>query len=147
INIKNVEVTPFRTEANYSDRRHPDEIKFSDKLEDDLSRRDFTINALAYNPSDSQLIDLYGGVRDIKDKTIKTVGEAGLRFAEDALRMIRAIRLACELDFTCNAEVLTSILKNSNLLPEIAIERIRDEFVKIIDSPAPMTGLILSHQT
>ncbi|MFA5023099.1 MAG: hypothetical protein WC537_02440, partial [Candidatus Paceibacterota bacterium] len=67
--LRNVEVTPFRTEANYSDRRHPDQIKFSDKLEDDLARRDFTINALAYNPATSELIDLYGGVKDIKDKT------------------------------------------------------------------------------
>jgi len=145
--LKNVEVTPFRTEANYSDRRHPDEIKFSDKLEDDLSRRDFTINALAYNPAESDLIDLYGGVKDIKDRTIKTVGASDLRFSEDALRMLRAIRLACELDFTCNKEVLESIFRNAKLLKEISLERIRDEFVKIIDSPQPMNGLILSHQT
>ncbi|MCX6712498.1 MAG: HD domain-containing protein, partial [Candidatus Vogelbacteria bacterium] len=145
--LKNVEVTPFRTEANYSDRRHPDEIKFSDKLEDDLSRRDFAINALAYDASQSELIDLYGGVKDIKDKCIKTVGESDLRFSEDALRMLRAIRLACELGFTCNKEVLESIYRNSGLLKEISIERIRDEFVKMIDSPEPMNGLILSHQT
>ncbi|MFA6254252.1 MAG: HD domain-containing protein [Candidatus Paceibacterota bacterium] len=145
--LRNIEVTPFRTEANYSDRRHPDKIKFSDKLEDDLSRRDFTINALAYNPAQSELIDLYGGIRDIKDKLIKTVGEADLRLSEDALRMLRAIRLACELDFTCNKEVLDSIYRNSGLLKEISIERIRDEFVKMIDSPKPMEGLILSHQT
>ncbi|MFA5001086.1 MAG: HD domain-containing protein [Candidatus Paceibacterota bacterium] len=145
--LKNVEITPFRTEANYSDRRHPDQIKFSDKLSDDLSRRDFTINALAYNPSDSELIDLYGGVKDIKDKLVKTVGEADRRFSEDALRLLRAVRLACELGFTCNQEVLASISRNSGLIKEIAVERIKDEFVKIIDSPAPMNGLILSHQT
>ncbi|MFA5291163.1 MAG: HD domain-containing protein [Candidatus Paceibacterota bacterium] len=145
--LRNVEVTPFRTEANYSDRRHPDQIKFSDKLEDDLARRDFTINALAYNPATSELIDLYGGVKDIKDKTIKTVGEADLRFSEDALRMLRAIRLACELGFTCNQEALDSISRNSSLLKEISVERIRDEFVKMIDSPEPMNGLILSHKT
>jgi len=145
--LKNVEVTPFRTEANYSDRRHPDQIKFSDKLEDDLARRDFIINALAYNPAESQLIDLYGGVGDIKDKTIRTVGKADLRFSEDALRMLRAIRLACELGFTCNQELLDSISRNSALLKEISIERVRDEFVKIIDSPEPMKGLILIHQT
>ncbi len=145
--LGNIEVTPFRTEVNYSDRRHPDQIKFSDKIEDDLARRDFTINALAYNPTDDELIDLYGGIRDIKDKTIKTVGEADKRFSEDALRMIRAIRLACELGFTCNNEVLDGISRNSSLLKEISIERIRDEFVKIIDSPEPMNGLILSHKT
>ncbi len=145
--LKNVEVTPFRTEANYSDRRHPDEIKFSDKLEDDLSRRDFTINALAYNPEAGELIDLYGGIRDIKDKVIGTVGEADKRFTEDALRMLRAIRFACELRFMCNKEVLDSISRNNALIKEISAERIRDEFVKIIDSPEPMNGLILAHQT
>jgi poly(A) polymerase/tRNA nucleotidyltransferase (CCA-adding enzyme) len=145
--LENVEVTPFRTEADYSDRRHPDKIKFSDKLEDDLSRRDFTINALAYSPADNELIDLYGGIRDIKDKVIRTVGEADKRFSEDALRLLRAIRLACELGFTCNKEVLTSISRNAHLLKEISVERIRDEFVKMIDSPEPMNGLILSHQT
>jgi len=145
--LKNIEVTPFRIEADYSDRRHPDQVKFSDKLEDDLARRDFTINALAYSPADSELIDLYGGVKDIKDKSIKTVGEADKRFREDALRMLRAIRLACELGFTCNKEILDSISRNSDLLKEISIERIRDEFVKMIDSPEPMNGLILSHKT
>jgi len=145
--LRNVEVTPFRTEAKYSDRRHPDEVKFSDKLEDDLSRRDFTINALAYNASESDLIDLYGGVKDIKDRVIETVGEASLRFTEDALRMLRAIRLACELDFTCNTETIEAISQHAELLKEISIERIRDEFTKIIDSPQPMNGLILSHQT
>ncbi len=144
--LKNVEVTPFRTEANYSDRRHPDNIKFSDKLEDDLSRRDFTINALAYNPAEGELIDLYGGVKDIKDKIVKTVGEADIRFAEDALRMLRAVRFACELGFTCNKEALDSISRNSSLLREISTERIREELVKIIDSPEPMDGLILSHK-
>lgn len=147
IKLKNVEVTPFRTEDNYSDRRHPDQVKFSDKLEDDLSRRDFTINALAYNPKTEDLIDLYGGIRDIKDKVIGTVGEADKRFTEDALRMLRAVRFACELGFMCNKEVLDSIYRNNALIKEISAERIRDEFVKIIDSPEPMNGLILAHQT
>lgn len=145
--LRNVEITPFRTEANYSDRRHPDEIKFSDKLEDDLSRRDFTINALAYDPEARELIDLYGGIKDIKDHVIRTVGEADIRFTEDALRMLRAIRLASELRFTCNREVLDSILRNNALIKEISTERVRDEIVKIINSPDPMNGLILSHQT
>ncbi|HRZ30393.1 MAG TPA: HD domain-containing protein [Candidatus Paceibacterota bacterium] len=145
--LKNVEVTPFRTEANYSDRRHPDEVKFSDKLEDDLSRRDFTINALAYDPKTEELIDLYGGIKDIKDHVIRTVGEADERFSEDALRMLRAIRLASELRFTCNKEVLDSISRNKALIKDISIERVRDEFLKIIDSPEPMAGLIISHET
>lgn len=145
--LKNVEVTPFRTEANYSDRRHPDEVKFSDKLKDDLSRRDFTINALAYNPVTEELTDLYGGIKDIETHSIRTVGEADERFTEDALRPLRAIRFACELHFTCNREVLDSIYKNNSLIKEISAERIRDEFVKIIDSPEPMAGLTLAHQT
>lgn len=147
IKLKNVEVTPFRTEAGYSDRRHPDEVKFSDKLEDDLSRRDFTINALAYSPEEGDLIDLYGGIRDINDKVLRTVGEADERLTEDALRMLRAIRLASELRFTCNKELLASISRNNELIKEISTERIRDEIVKIIDSPEPMAGLILCHQT
>jgi poly(A) polymerase/tRNA nucleotidyltransferase (CCA-adding enzyme) len=145
--LRNVEITPFRTEANYSDRRHPDEVKFSDKLEDDLSRRDFTINALAYDTKTEELIDLYGGIKDIKDHTIRTVGEADERFAEDALRMLRAIRLASELRFMCNKEVLDSISRNKALIKDISIERISDEFLKIIDSPEPMAGLIISHET
>lgn len=145
--LKNVEVTPFRTEANYSDRRHPDEVKFSDRLEDDLSRRDFTINALAYNPEGGELIDLYGGIKDIDTHTIRTVGEADERFSEDALRMLRAIRLASELRFMCNKEVLDSISRNNNLIKDISIERVRDEFLKIIDSPEPMAGLIISRET
>lgn len=147
IALKNVEVTTFRTDGLYTNYRHPNQVNFSDKIEDDLSRRDFTINALAYSPTKDELIDLYGGVRDIKDKTIKTVGEADKRFSEDALRMIRAIRFACELGFTCNSDTLKSIEKNSELLKNVSIERIRDEFIKIIDSPNPMNGLILSHQT
>jgi len=147
ISLKNVEVTPFRTEANYSDRRHPDEVKFSDKLEDDLSRRDFTINALAYDPQTEELIDLYNGIKDINDHVLKTVGNPNERFGEDALRMLRAIRLASELRFTCNNEIIESISNNNSLIRDISIERIRDEFIKIIDSPEPMAGLILSHKT
>jgi len=145
--LKNVEVTPFRTEGDYSDRRHPDEIKFSDKLEDDLSRRDFTVNALAYDPTEESLIDLYGGIKDIKDKVIQTVGSPDERFTEDALRPLRAIRLSCELGFTCNQETLASISRHNSLIKEISIERVRDEFIKIIDSPEPMQGLILCHKT
>ncbi|OJI08618.1 hypothetical protein BK006_03535 [bacterium CG10_49_38] len=143
---RQIEITPFRTEAGYRDRRHPDEVKFSDRLEDDLARRDFTINALAYNPRQSELIDLYGGIRDIKDKTIRTVGNPVKRFQEDALRMLRAIRLAVELGFTCNQEVLAGISDNNALIKEIAIERVRDELIKIIDSPQPMLGFELCHQ-
>lgn len=137
-----VEVTPYRIEAKYSDFRHPDEVKFSDKLEDDLKRRDFTINALALN-SKGQLVDLFEGVKDIKDKTLKSVGSPDDRFQEDALRMLRAVRFSCQLDFSVSYETTESILKNSNLIKEISFERIRDEFVKIIMSKNPSIGIVM----
>ena len=144
--LKTVEITPFRSESNYSDKRHPDEVKFGKSLEEDLGRRDFTINALAYNPFTGEIIDLYGGIKDIKDKVVRTVGEPDKRFTEDSLRLIRAIRFASELGFTCNIETKKSIFKNSKLLANTSVERIRDEFIKIIMSPNPMAGLILSHE-
>src|ERR1035437_9559280 len=87
-----IEVTPYRIEAKYSDFRHPDEVKFSDKLEDDLKRRDFTVNAMTFRNSkdDSIITDMFGGLKDIKDKTIRAVGNPDDRFQEDALRMLRA---------------------------------------------------------
>jgi len=137
-----IEVTPYRIEAKYSDFRHPDEVKFSDKLEDDLKRRDFTVNAMALS-SKGQLIDLFGGVKDIESKTLKTVGEPGDRFNEDALRMLRAVRFAVQLGFSVSYEVSENILKNSNLIKKISEERIRDEFIKIIMSRNPSVGIVM----
>lgn len=145
--LKNIEITPYRTEADYSDRRHPDKIEFSQNIEDDLKRRDFTVNALAYDPFSQELIDLYAGIKDIKDKVIRTVGEPDERFNEDALRLLRAIRLATELGFTLNIDTQKSIFKNSALIKNTAIERIRDEIEKIIMSDNPMNGLILAQQS
>ena len=150
IGLKNVEVTPYRLESGYSDRRHPDLIKFSEKIEDDLMRRDFTINAIAISLSNGaikDIIDLYGGFGDIKDKSIRTVGRAADRFNEDALRMMRAIRLSVELCFTCNNDTIMAIKDHSELIKEVSIERIRDEFVKIIMSPKPKKGIELLHET
>lgn len=147
--LKNIEVTPYRIESGYSDRRHPDAVKFSDKIEDDLQRRDFTMNAIAVSLSNGaikDIIDLYGGFKDIKDKVVKTVGNPADRFGEDALRMMRAIRLAIELSFTCNKETFEAIKINNSLINEVAIERIRDEFVKIIMSPSPMAGIQMLHE-
>ena len=137
-----IEVTPYRTEAKYSDFRHPDEVKFSDKLEDDLKRRDFTVNALALN-SKGQLIDLFDGLKDIKDKTLKAVGNPDDRFTEDALRMLRAVRFSCQLNFSVAHETMESILKNSELIKKISEERIRDEFVKIIMSENSASGVMM----
>ena len=141
--LKNIEVTPYRREATYSDQRHPDEVRFCSKLEDDLSRRDFTINALAYDPFRHELIDLYGGLKDIKDKTIRTVGNPDERFREDALRLLRAIRFAAELGFTLNIETQKSIFNNAELIKKTSLERIQDEFVKILMSNRPMEGINL----
>jgi len=97
--LRVIEVTTYRLEGKYTDKRRPDEVTFSTNLEDDLKRRDFTINALAYNSSKGHLIDLYKGQKDIKDKTVRSVGNPEERFDEDALRIMRAIRIATELEF------------------------------------------------
>jgi tRNA nucleotidyltransferase (CCA-adding enzyme) len=143
--LRQIEVTPYRIEAKYSDFRHPDEIQFSDKLEDDLKRRDFTVNSMALRSSsiDSVITDIFGGLKDIKDKTIKAVGEADDRFQEDALRMLRAVRFACQLDFSVSYETMESILKNAELIKKISQERIHDEFVKIIMSKNPASGILM----
>ena len=136
-----VEVTPYRIEAKYRDFRHPDEVKYSDKIDDDLKRRDFTVNALAYDSSKGHLIDLYKGQNDIKDKVVRAVGNPSDRFNEDALRMLRAVRFATQLDFAIDYATMQSIVENSHLLNKISEERIRDEFVKIIESNNPSMGI------
>ena len=141
--LKNIEITPYRLESQYSDTRHPDKVTFTDNILLDLNRRDFTINSIAYSISKGQFIDPHKGQDDIKDKVIKTVGEPDDRFSEDALRMLRAVRLATELGFTINTQTKEGIKKNAILLKKIAMERIRDEFTKIILSNEPMAGIEL----
>ncbi|OGZ03986.1 MAG: hypothetical protein A2648_00060 [Candidatus Lloydbacteria bacterium RIFCSPHIGHO2_01_FULL_41_20] len=141
--LKVVEVTPYRSEGSYTDKRRPDNVKFVSSIEEDLGRRDFTINAIAYNISKGQIIDPYKGQKDIKDKIIKAVGNAKERFDEDALRILRAIRIATEIGFTINQDTEKALKNKVNLLEKISIERIRDEFVKIIMSDNPMSGIIL----
>ncbi|MDP3792781.1 MAG: HDIG domain-containing protein [bacterium] len=137
-----VEVTPYRIEGKYTDKRHPDEIKFAKKLEDDLSRRDFTINSLAMNAK-GEIIDLFDGQKDIKSKTIRTVGKPEERFYEDALRLLRAVRFATILGFELEKETLKAVKENSELLGTISKERIRNEFVKIIESDNAYEGILL----
>jgi tRNA nucleotidyltransferase (CCA-adding enzyme) len=144
--LKVVEVTPYRLESGYSNFRHPDQVKFSNKLEDDLKRRDFTVNAIAVSLSHGAIkdvIDLYEGLKDIKDGTIRTVGNPQDRFSEDALRIVRAVRLSSELGFTIEKETLKAIQSHSSLLLKISAERIRDEFIKVIMSPNPKKGIEL----
>ena len=136
-----IEVTPYRIEAKYSDNRHPDDVKFSNKLEDDLKRRDFTINAMSFSISKGQIVDLYKGQEDIKDKVIRAVNVPNDRFQEDALRMLRAVRFSAQLNFAISHETMEAIIENASLIKNISIERIRDEFVKIIMSDNPIAGI------
>ncbi|MDD5152880.1 MAG: HD domain-containing protein [Candidatus Pacebacteria bacterium] len=145
--LKVIEVTPYRTEGAYSDKRRPDTVSFNAKLEDDLKRRDFTINAIAYDDSQGHskghIIDPYGGLSDIEGKILRTVGSPYDRFHEDALRILRAVRLATDLGFTINVETQEAIQKTAQNLKEIAVERIRDEFSKMVMSKNPMVGIIM----
>ena len=151
--LKLIEVTTFRLEGKYTDKRHPDEIKFAKTIEEDLSRRDFTVNALAINlpPKNlklpSALIDPYKGAEDISAKLICCVGNPEERFNEDALRLIRAIRFACGLTFNIEEKTRKAINKNANLLSFIAKERVRDEFVKIVMSQNAAKGIQLLEDT
>lgn len=157
--LKIVEVTTYRIEGKYTDKRHPDEIKFAKTVEEDLSRRDFTINAIALAlTNDKQqttndnrkssgvsrklnLVDPFGGQDDIKNKIIRTVGNPDDRFNEDALRLIRAVRFSAELGFVIEEKTAASIKRHAGLLEMIAKERIRYEFIKIIMSDRAKEGL------
>lgn len=136
-----VEVTPFRKEGKYTDKRHPDHVSFSINIEDDLSRRDFTINALAYRLATNELVDNFNGQADLGKKIIRTVGNADERFQEDPLRLMRAVRFATQLNFGIEAETMVSITKNAELLKHISQERIREEFIKITNSQNPAMGI------
>src|SRR3989344_1142655 len=131
--LSEIEITTYRQEAKYSDKRHPDEIKYAKTLEEDLSRRDFTINAMAMDEK-KKVVDLFEGQKDLKNKIIRTVGNPEERFLEDALRMLRAVRFAATIEFNIEKETAEAIKKNSIWLEVISQERIRDEFVKIIMS-------------
>jgi tRNA nucleotidyltransferase (CCA-adding enzyme) len=139
--LKIIEVTPYRLESGYSDSRHPDKVEWGKSLEEDLARRDFTINALAYHIEKEELVDNYEGRGDLDKKIIRTVGKPEERFGEDALRMLRALRLSSELNFALSHETQSAIGENSHLLERISKERIRDEFIKIIMSTNPAIAL------
>ncbi|MEM5811821.1 MAG: HD domain-containing protein [Candidatus Aenigmatarchaeota archaeon] len=144
--LKVIEITTFRAEGKYSDLRRPDRVVFIDSLEKDLARRDFTINSLALD-IEGKIIDIYGGIDDLKSKLIRTVGKPEERFREDALRLIRAVRLACELNFNIDDETFKAIKKFADLIRYIANERIRDEFTKIIMSENATLGIELMRKS
>lgn len=139
------EITTYRSEEGYTDKRHPDTITWGKTIEEDLSRRDFTINAIAANGRD--VIDPYGGQQDLEKKFIKTVRNPSDRFAEDALRMMRAIRQAAELGFTIEPATLVAIKKHADLIKNISWERIRDELLRIIGSDHAADGIMLLKNT
>ncbi|MEI7621667.1 MAG: HD domain-containing protein [Candidatus Moraniibacteriota bacterium] len=168
-----VEVTTYRIESAYSDRRRPDEVKFALTLAEDLSRRDFTMNAIALKISNEKMparirkssgevgnapcsmlhapafefVDLFGGQKDIKNKLIRAVGDANARFNEDALRIIRAIRFHSQLGFEIETTTLEALQKNAGLISFVANERIKDELTKIILSENPAAGIDLMQKT
>ena len=147
-----VEITPYRIEGKYTDKRHPDKIQFAKTLEEDVSRRDFTVNSIAMS-ADGKIIDTFDGQNDIKSKTIRTVGKPEERFSEDALRLLRAARFAAVLNFSAKSgpasgwkieeKTKKAIKENSAWLKAISKERIRDEFVKIIGSDNAYEGVLL----
>ena len=136
------EVTTYRTERGYSDSRHPDEVKWGKTLEEDLQRRDFTINAMAVD-TDGEIHDYFEGRKDLENKIIRTVGNPDERFSEDALRMMRAVRIASQIGFLIEDKTFESIQKNAGLINNIAGERVRDELFKILAIDKPADGMRL----
>ncbi|MEN9342104.1 MAG: hypothetical protein RIQ54_360 [Candidatus Parcubacteria bacterium] len=156
-----VEVTTFRTEAAYSDGRHPDSVSFVSSIEDDLSRRDFTVNAMAIDLAllvsnissltlsdiSASIIDPYGGQDDLKQRRIRAVGDPVARFREDGLRMMRAVRFSAHLDFSIEENTFRAIVQQSELLSSIAHERIRDELTNMIMTPRGDSAVYLLEDT
>jgi tRNA nucleotidyltransferase (CCA-adding enzyme) len=145
-----LEVTTMRKEGVYEDSRHPTEVSWTKNIEEDLARRDFTINAMALqiNQKDKpQIIDPFNGQKDLEQKLIRSVGESDKRFQEDALRLMRAIRFSAQLGFKIEDKTLESIKKNSQLIKNISWERIRDELFKILKSDNYYEGVILLKET
>lgn len=142
LELAEVEITTYRFEAEYSDKRHPDQVKYAESINEDLARRDFTINAMAMDEK-KKVVDLFLGQKDLDNKIIRTVGNPEERFSEDALRMLRAVRFATVLDFKIEEKTAEAIKKNSIWLEAISKERVRDEFVKIIMADKAAEGIEL----
>lgn len=140
-----IECTTCRTEGGYTDGRHPDSVSFTGRIEDDLSRRDFTVNAMAFVEEGDALsvLDLFGGQNDLKNRVIRAVGDPDIRFTEDALRLLRAVRFAVKLGFSIEDGTRAAIVRRAEGLSRISRERISDEFQKILTSPEPERGVAL----
>lgn len=140
-----VEVTPYRGEGTYSDSRHPDNVYWVQDIKEDLARRDFTCNAIALDIKDMSFIDPYAGLKDIENKILRSVRNSDDRFSEDALRLLRLGRFSCQLDFDIDPVTHESAKKNAHKIKSIAVERIQDEFIKLLKTKKPMQGLITLH--
>lgn len=135
------EVTPFRKESDYSDFRHPEKVEWTDNIDDDLARRDFTINAMAFDGQ--KIIDLHEGQKDMEAKLVRAVGDPDKRFNEDALRLLRAVRFATVMNFKIEENTKAAVIRNKELIKHISWERIREEFFKIILSENAADGILL----
>jgi tRNA nucleotidyltransferase (CCA-adding enzyme) len=144
-----IECTTCRTEGGYSDGRHPDAVAFTGLIEDDLSRRDFTVNAMAFTHAEGGLsvLDLFGGQDDLKSRIIRAVGNPDTRFCEDALRLMRGVRFAVKLGFAIEENTYAAICRRAEGLARISRERISEEFQKILTSPEPERGIQLLTDT
>ena len=144
-----IECITCRTEGGYSDGRHPDAVAFTGLIEDDLSRRDFTVNAMAFTHAEGRLsvLDLFGGQDDLKNRIIRAVGDPDTRFCEDALRLMRGVRFAVKLGFTIEENTYAAICRRAEGLSRISRERISEEFQKILTSPEPERGIRLLTET
>ena len=144
-----IECTTCRTEGGYSDGRHPDAVAFTGLIEDDLSRRDFTVNAMAFTHAEGGLsvLDLFGGQDDLKNRIIRAVGDPDTRFCEDALRLMRGVRFAVKLGFAIEENTYAAICRRAEGLARISRERISEEFQKILTSPEPERGIQLLTET
>jgi tRNA nucleotidyltransferase (CCA-adding enzyme) len=139
------EVTTYRKESDYTNKRHPDAVEWSDTLDEDLKRRDFTINAMAFDGK--TVVDPFGGQEDLKKKMIRAVGDPDVRFAEDALRLMRGVRLCAQLGFLLDDTTRDSMRKNAALMKHISGERVRDELFKILSSENPAEGILFLRST
>lgn len=141
------EVTTFRTETTYSDARHPDAVSFSTDIEEDLSRRDFTMNGMALDLITREFRDPHGGLFDLEKGLVRAIGVPAERFREDGLRVMRAVRFATQLDFHIEDDTKAAILDALGSLAKVSAERIRDELVKTIQAPHPARGILTLHET
>ena len=142
--LSEIEITTYRAEGKYTDKRHPDDVRFAKTLAEDLSRRDFTVNAMAMDLA-GKIADIFGGREDLEKKIIRAVGEPAGRFEEDALRMVKAVRMVAQLGFTMEEKTAEAIKKLSGNVEFVSSERIRDELVKILLAPRAKEAVELLH--